>query len=100
MVEESFIAAANGRVLCELYDRSGHSRTVEPYMVYESTRGKRLFHCFQIDGYSKSGKQVGWKNPEVKSFVRATVTERHFRPRPEYNPGNATMFPVIYFSID
>ena len=99
MVEESFTAAANGRVLCELVDRSGRKRTVEPYMVYKSTKGRRLFHCFQIDGYSQSGHQVGWKNPEVNIFMSATVTETPFRLRPEYNPGNVKMFPVIYFLI-
>jgi hypothetical protein len=99
MVEAHFITAAKAGVLCELVDRGGHQRTVEPYMVYRSSRGKRLFHCFQVAGYSKSRRSVYWKNPEVSSFVSATATDTQFRQRPQYNPANTKMFTVIYFSL-
>ncbi len=99
MVEDDFIAAAKAGVLCELVDQGGHRRTVEPYMVYRSSLGKRLFHCFQVDGYSDSGRPLGWKNPEVRSFVSATATGVQFRQRSEYNPSNSRMFPEIYFSL-
>lgn len=99
MIESRFVAAAKAGVLCELTDGQGRFRIVEPYMVYESSRGKRLFHCYQIDGYSESGKPAGWKNPEVFSFSAARVTQTSFRQRPEYNPANERMFPVIYFAL-
>jgi len=98
-VETTFIQAAEGLHLCELTDRSGHTRMIEPYMVYSSATGKRLFHCYQLHGYSKSGDPTGWKNPQVASFTRATKQDETFTPRPEYNPFNHDMFPVVHFSI-
>ena len=98
-VESIFIEAAKSRRLCELIDRNGNRRLVEPYMVYSSVTGKRLFHCYQLEGYSKRGQSTGWKNPEVASFVHAVIREETFTPRIEYNPFNYEMFPIVYFSI-
>jgi len=98
-VETIFIQAAEESRLCELVDRGGNSRIVEPYMVYTSATGKRLFHCYQVEGYSKSGEPTGWKNPQVNSFTQTTIRNGTFTPRPEYNPFNYNMFPVVHFSI-
>lgn len=98
-VEATFIQAAKSLKLCELTDSPGNKRLVEPYMVYSSRTGKRLFHCYQLKGYSESGQQTGWKNPEVSSFVLAVIRDETFIPRREYNPFNYNMFPVVHFSI-
>ncbi len=98
-VEPIFIQAAKGMRVCELIDRSGNKRLVEPYMVYSSATGKRLFHCYQIQGHSKSGNPTGWKNPEVNSFTQAIIHDRTFTSRREYNPFNYEMFSIVYFSI-
>ncbi len=98
-VLENFQEAAKNLHLCELIDLNGNHRIVEPYMVYSSSTGKRLFHCYQISGYSKSGKSQGWKNPEINSFQEAIILDDTFLPRPEYNPFNDKLFTVVYFSI-
>ena len=98
-IESVFIQAAKSMRLCELIDRSGNERLVEPYMVYASATGKRLFHCYQLQGYSKSGQPTGWKDPEVNSFTQAIIRDETFTPRKEYNPFNYKMFPIVYFSI-
>ena len=98
-VESDFVAAARQHRVCRITDASGSSREVEPYMVYISPKGKRLFHCFQLRGFSESGKPIGWKNPEVASFLRAEQLAGTFSIRPEYNPGNTKMFPEIIFSL-
>jgi hypothetical protein len=99
MVEQDFISAAKAGVLCELRDYAGGLRLVEPYMVYRSSRGNRLFHCYQITGVSESNRPTGWKNPEVASFASGTITTTTFQQRQEYNPENQKMFPVIYFAL-
>ena len=99
MVEQAFISAAKSGQLCELTDHAGNIRQVEPYMVYRSGLDKRLFHCFQISGYSESGHPIGWKNLEVSSFRVGSVADGAFRQRPQYNPHNASKFPTIYFAL-
>lgn len=98
-VEQTFIKAGEKLTLCELIDQKGNRRLVEPYMVYTSSKKKRLFHCFQLEGYSKSGVARGWKNPEIKSFCQATIQDEKFIQREEYNPFNTSMFPIVHFSI-
>lgn len=86
-------------VLCELIDQNGNRRLVEPYMVYTSSKDNRLFHCYQIEGYSVSKKVPDWKNPKVKSFRQVTIQDKTFIQRKEYNPFNNSMFPTVHFSI-
>ncbi|MBW1953947.1 MAG: hypothetical protein JRI66_12860 [Deltaproteobacteria bacterium] len=98
-VEDIFINAARLFKICKLIDNCGNIRIVEPYMVYTSATGKRLFHCYQLEGYSTSKQVPGWKNPEVSSFVSAIILEQSFSQRPEYNPFNMKMFPKVHFAL-
>ena len=52
-VEATYIEAAKRRNLCELTDAAGNIRLVEPYMLYTSRRGRRLFHCYQLKVYTR-----------------------------------------------
>jgi len=97
--ENIFIGSAKLLKACRLKDAQGNTRTVEPYMVYVSSQGKRLFHCYQLSGFSERGQVVGWKNPEVGLFQLAEILEEFFAVRPGYNPFNSKMFPVVHFSI-
>ncbi|HEX2094308.1 MAG TPA: hypothetical protein VHG28_18035 [Longimicrobiaceae bacterium] len=97
-VESTFIAAAKALSLVWLTEPSGRYRIVEPYMVYVSSTGKRLFHCYQIGGYSSGGILRGWKNPEVEAFDSAQIVDQRFTPRGEYNPFNEQMFPDVVFA--
>jgi len=98
-VEAVFITA--GKVLSLVWptEPSGRYRIVEPYMVYCSSTGKRLFHVFQIGGYSAGGILRGWKNPEVSAFEGAQIVDQPFTPREEYNPFNMEMFPEVIFAV-
>lgn len=98
-VESVFIAAGKARRLVWLTEPSGRYRIVEPYMVFRSSTGKRLFHLFQVGGYSSGGILRGWKNPEVAVFDSAEMLEESWTPRPDYNPFNREMFPEVIFAV-
>jgi hypothetical protein len=98
-VEAVFIAAGEARSLVWLTEPSGRYRIVEPYMVFCSSTGKRLFHLYQVGGYSAGGVLRGWKNPEVSAFDEAQPVEQRFMPRPEYNPFNEEIFPRVVFAV-
>lgn len=98
-VEETFVEAARQRFLCELTDAAGNIRLVEPYMLYTSPRGSRLFHCYQLKVYTRVGRQRGWRNPRVRTIVEVTVVPQPFTPRPTYNPFNEAMFPAVDFAV-
>ncbi len=98
-VEQTFIAAARARSLVWLTEPSGRYRIVEPYMVFVSSKGKRLFHFFQIGGYSAGGILRGWKNPETSAFETAQIVNEPFTPHEDYNPFNEEMFPDVVFAM-
>lgn len=98
-VESTFVSASKGQYLCQLTDNDGNNRIIEPYMVYISSRGKRLFHFYQTGGYSESKQHSGWKNPEVDSFSRVKQLDERFSVRSEYNPANTKMFPEIIYAL-
>jgi len=98
-VEEVFVAGAKGGTLVWLGEASGRYRVVEPYMIFCSTTGKRLLHLFQVGGYSAGGILRGWKNPEVGAFDDAQLLPQRFTPRPDYNPFNEEMFPLVAFAV-
>ena len=98
-VEAVFMAAGKTLSLVWLTEPSGRYRIVEPYILYHSSTGKRLFHCYQIGGYSSGGMLRGWKNPEVGAFDGAQIVDQRFTPRAEYNPFNEEMFPDVVFAV-
>ena len=98
-VEQVFIAAGKTRSLVWLTEPSGRYRIVEPYMVFISSTGKRLFHFFQIGGYSAGGVLGGWKNPETSVFESAQVVDQRFTSREDYNPFNEEMFRDVVFAL-
>ncbi|HEV2148578.1 MAG TPA: hypothetical protein VGR37_14335 [Longimicrobiaceae bacterium] len=98
-VEATFVAAGKALSLVWLTEPSGRYRIVEPYMVFVSTTGKRLMHCFQIGGYSAGGILRGWKNMEAASFDGAQIVDQPFTPREDYNPFNEEMFADVAFAV-
>lgn len=98
-VETDFVSAAQRRHLVELTDMAGSIRLVEPYMVFISGRGSRLFHCYQLKVYGRPGRQRGWRNPRVLRIAEVTEVPLPFTPRPRYNPFNERLFPVVEFAL-
>ena len=98
-VEQVFVAAAGTQRLVWLTEPSGRYRIVEPYMVYRSSTGKRLFHLYQVGGYSAGGMLRGWKNPEISAYDSAQVVDQRFTPREDYNPFNESIFPEVVFAV-
>lgn len=98
-VEAVFVAGARTQSLVWLTEPSGRYRIVEPYMLFRSGTGRRLFHLYQIGGYSSGGVLRGWKNPETDAFESAQLVDQRFAPREDYNPFNAEMFPEVFFAV-
>lgn len=87
------------RNIVTIQDRNGRTRVVEPYMVYDTSTGKRCLHCYQLSGYSSSGQPIGWKNPQLTDISAVMVHAETFQQRSEYNPFNREMFPQIHCQV-
>jgi hypothetical protein len=54
--------------------------------------GNEVLRGYQIEGYSESGKPVGWKLYDVNEMRNIQITEYNFRQnRPHYNPADKGM---------
>lgn len=98
-LQERLCEAIRARHIMTIKDLAGRTRTVEPYMVYNTRRGSRTLHCYQLSGYSESGRPTGWKNPLLSSLRSVEIQEETFAPRPEYNPHNRDMFPIVHCRV-
>lgn len=98
-VETAFVRAARAHRLLWLTEPSGRYRVVEPYMLYHSPTGRRLFHVFQVGGYSAGSIIKGWRNPDVRAFDGAQILDETWEPRPDYNPFNQWMFPDVVYAV-
>jgi hypothetical protein len=95
--EDTFVRAAREGRLVRLTEEDGQQRTVQPLILYVSSKGKRLFHAFQVSGYS-SGGQNGWKNMETERFTSAEVLDEAFVPPANYNPWNTPQFEHVVYA--
>jgi hypothetical protein len=94
------IADALGRAINELrvvefVDGEGHRRTVEPHAIFWTPRGTRCLHCYQLQGYTKAGGLPQWRNPPLSNMREVELTDRKFKPRPDFNPSNQAIFDRI-----
>lgn len=98
-VEDALKRAIRELYIVEYVDDEGHCRTAEPHAIFWTHRGTRCLHCYQLQGYTKSGGLPQWRNPPLAAIREVDVTDRKFRPRPDFNPSNAAIFDRIEVQV-
>lgn len=87
-------ALQDGRVLEITYN--GLPRRVEVHAVGVTKSGAVVMCCWQTDGGSSSGEQVGWKLMTLDDITAARISdESSGGPRPGYRRGDSRMTRII-----
>jgi len=74
------------------FNYDGGYRIVEPFCYGMGTAGNELLRAYQVEGYSKSGRPVGWKLFRVSQITGLSTTGQYFTDiRPGYNPQDSAM---------
>lgn len=81
-----------------IQDKNGKIRLMEPYLIYKSQDGKKLFSFFQTEGYSSSDQLPGWRNLAAEQIAKLKILKEKFIPRSEYNP-DSSRYHQITFAI-
>lgn len=83
--------AINARMMLEIR-YGGGSRMIEPhaYGVHKST-GNNILRCYQVDGYSSSGKSSDWKMFIVPMMSDIKIIPVPFVARAGYKKGDSAM---------
>lgn len=77
------------------FDYEGEPRVVEPHCYGITTAGNEAIRCYQIDGYSSSGK-LGWKLYDLSKASDIRTTSKTFSgPREGYKPGDKAMSQIF-----
>lgn len=76
--------AINNHKLLRIKDLNNNQRVVEPYTLMQGRVGI-LLHCYQVEGYSSSGRVEGWKNIKLLD-IQSSSSLGEFLPRSEFNP--------------
>lgn len=87
-VTKTFVRAVEElRVVRLVYapDPPGASRVCHPHVVYETPGGKVLVEAYQVDGYSSSRPEPGWRHFDVQQVSEIVVTDDRFSIDPGYD---------------
>ena len=91
--------AIKERKLIEFFYEDG-VRIVEPFACGYGRKGNLLLRAFQIEGYSKSGKPLGWKLFRVDKISQLRILEEIFNDyREGYNPLGDSQIPNIICKV-
>lgn len=94
-IEDALVRAIQQLRVVELVDAEGRRRTVEPHAIFLTARRKRYLHCFQVQGYSRSGGLPQWRNLPLEHIREISLTDHQFTPRQDFNPADKTIFDHI-----
>ena len=82
------------------FDYKGLERVVEPYAFGKDNKGNYKLRAYQIDGFSESGKPVGWKLFNVENISNIKILDENFEEiREEYNPYGDKHIPNIICKV-
>lgn len=94
LIHEEFIQAMQNFFLCVLTDKNGNSRVVQPYGIFLTHHQKPMYCCYQVGGYTGSGRIPNWRNFPVSEIKEVVITEKAFKKRSDFNPDNNSVYPV------
>lgn len=95
--ETIFKKAVIDMKVCALKDNKGHQRVIQPYGIFKSSHGIKLFCCYQLSGYSESGKIPNWRNIPVREVESIQIMSISFTTRNDYTPDNNIIYPHWLF---
>jgi len=94
-MKNTIIAAIQARNLLQVICK-GYTRTVEPYLLYESKAGDEILHSWQVSGEWEKTPPPDWCNLRLDEITSATALAEHYdQPRPDYNPTSTRFHRVI-----
>jgi hypothetical protein len=71
------------RILRIVYGGGG-SRMIQPHAILRKPDGTEQLEAFQVQGFSESGVEHGWKNFDLTRVQQAELGEERFEPRRDF----------------
>jgi predicted DNA-binding transcriptional regulator YafY len=71
------------RVLRILY-ATGGMRMIQPHAIFRKPDGSEQLEAFQVQGFTESGVEHGWKNFDLSRLQQVELGEERFEPRRDF----------------
>ena len=71
------------RVLRILY-ATGGMRMIQPHAILRKPDGTEQLEAFQVQGFTESGVEHGWKNFDLSRLQQVELGEERFEPRRDF----------------
>jgi predicted DNA-binding transcriptional regulator YafY len=71
------------RVLRILY-ATGGMRMIQPHAIFRKPDGTEQLEAFQVQGFTESGVEHGWKNFDLSRLQQVELGEERFEPRRDF----------------
>jgi predicted DNA-binding transcriptional regulator YafY len=82
------------RVLRIVY-ATGGMRMIQPHAILRKPDGVEQLEAFQVQGYSESGLEHGWKNFELSRLQQVELGEERFEPRRDFKRESSAFGVVV-----
>lgn len=93
---EKITRAIDQHAVLRVMDDAG-TRTIEPYLIFESAKGDMLLHSWQRNGAFRHTPPPHWCNLHLEDILAVELlAERFDRPRPDYNPRSPNFHRVVF----
>jgi hypothetical protein len=89
-------AIENKNIITFVYN--SYDRTVEPHH-YGVLNNKHQLQAYQIEGASKGGNPIGWKNFKLEKIKKLSLSSLTFEVRSDHHPLNSK-YSEIKKSVD
>jgi hypothetical protein len=94
-MQTKIIEAIRNRNMLQIVCK-GFSRTVEPYLIYESKEGRILLHGWQTEGEYDQTPPPDWCNLRIEDMTTVVILDQKYQsPHPEYKPRSKMFYRVI-----
>ena len=79
--------AAQSRSVCRIsLSKEPFPRLVHPYGICTTSMNKIMLVCKQTTGFTKAGREAGYRNLKLERIVDVEITEENFQVSDDFNP--------------
>ncbi len=87
-------AIAKKQIIKVIYNEA--ERIVEPYLLFETAKGKLILHSWQLEGSWEKTPPPDWCNMSLEKISSITPLDKFYKsPQPEYNPHSNRFYKII-----
>ena len=79
-------ATSEHKVCHAYFEKDPGARTIHPYGLFRTAQDKTMIACYQVGGYSSSGKLPEFRNFAIEKCKKIEILDKKFHVTESFNP--------------